>query len=194
MAASSDSDEKTRRELIQKRHYFLLHELQNMAKELPGNYQQRLSYDLLSSLASSLLDNTVFEIVTGLREVQEMEERCLFNQRVRSVNEAKAAKQEMKVKHKEKLQTNMSKPHLIASIEIQQQKELEALIKKQEDDLKRKDMKIIMELDQKTMDQQVMLEKAGVLGFFVTNDPKEVRLQMYLLDFITRLSHMDLPS
>jgi hypothetical protein len=53
------------------------------------NYQQRLSYDLLSSLASSLLDNTVFEIVRGLREVQEMEERCLFNQRVRSVNEAK---------------------------------------------------------------------------------------------------------
>jgi hypothetical protein len=71
---------------------------------------------------------------------------------------------------------------------------LQALIKKQEEDLKRRDMKIILELDQKTMDQQVMLEKAGVLGFFVTNDPKEVRLQMYLLDFITRLSNMDLPS
>jgi hypothetical protein len=35
-ATASDSDEKIRREMIQKRHYFLLNELQNMAKELPG--------------------------------------------------------------------------------------------------------------------------------------------------------------
>jgi hypothetical protein len=37
-------------------------------------------------------------------------------------------------------------------------------------------------------DQQVTLEKAGVPGFFVTNNPLDVKLQMYLLDFILRLS------
>jgi hypothetical protein len=37
-------------------------------------------------------------------------------------------------------------------------------------------------------DQQVTLEKAGVPGFFVTNNPLDVKVQMYLLDFILRLS------
>ena len=55
-------------------------------------------------------------------------------------------------------------------------------------------MKIILELDQKVMDQQVMLEKAGIPGFLVTNNPLEIRLQMYLLDFINRLSHMIVPG
>jgi hypothetical protein len=37
-------------------------------------------------------------------------------------------------------------------------------------------------------DQQVTLEKAGVPGFFVTNNPLDVKVQMHLLDFILRLS------
>lgn len=64
----------------------------------------------------------------------------------------------------------------------------QAHIKKCEDELKRRDMKVILELDQKVMDQQVTLEKSGVPGFFVTNNPQEVRIQMYLLEFIYRLS------
>jgi len=56
------------------------------------------------------------------------------------------------------------------------------------EEVKRADMKIILALDQKVMDQQSLLEKAGIPGFVVTNDPQEIRLQMYLLDFITRLS------
>ena len=54
-------------------------------------------------------------------------------------------------------------------------------------------MKIILELDQKAMDQQVMLEKAGVSSFYVTNKDINLRLQMYLLEFITRLGHMQPP-
>ena len=48
-------------------------------------------------------------------------------------------------------------------------------------------MKVILDLDQKVMDQQVTLEKAGVPGFFVTNNPNEIRMQMYLLGFIIRM-------
>lgn len=43
-------------------------------------------------------------------------------------------------------------------------------------------------------DQQETLEQAGVPGFFVTNKPIEVKVQMYLLDFILRLSRMDIPQ
>jgi len=54
-----------------------------------SKYQQRLSYDLLSSLARVLLDGTVFEIISSLREVQQLEERNLSNQRIKLVNEHK---------------------------------------------------------------------------------------------------------
>lgn len=55
----------------------------------PSKYQQRLPYDLLSSLANSLLDGTVFEIVRSLQEVQQLEERHLHTQRVKLVNDHK---------------------------------------------------------------------------------------------------------
>ena len=55
-------------------------------------------------------------------------------------------------------------------------------------------MKIVMELDQKVMEQQSTLEKAGVPGFFVTNKPNDLKVQMYLLEFITRLSEMKMPD
>ena len=62
--------------------------------------------------------------------------------------------------------------------------------KRFEEELKKRDMKVILELDQKVMDQQVMLERAGVPGFFVTNSANEIRMQMYLLDFIVRISQL----
>ena len=55
-------------------------------------------------------------------------------------------------------------------------------------------MKTILALDQQVMDQQVTLEKAGVPGFYVTNNPSEIRLQMHLLDFIIRMSTQEPPS
>lgn len=54
-----------------------------------SRYQQRLSYDLLTGLASSLLDGQVFEIVTGLKEVQHLEEHHLSTQRMKMIHEHK---------------------------------------------------------------------------------------------------------
>jgi len=54
-----------------------------------SKYQQRLPYDLLTSLANSLLDGTVYEIVYSLKEVQQLEERNLSNQRMKLINEHK---------------------------------------------------------------------------------------------------------
>ncbi|KAI0224259.1 Protein DGCR6 [Lamellibrachia satsuma] len=159
-----------------------------------NKYQQRLSYDLLCSLANALLDGTVFEIVNSLKEVQQLEERNLFNQRIRLINENKAKKQEMLKKHKEDLQKCQGKPHNLAYVNAQIKRDLIGFEKRSEEEVKRKDMKIILELDQKVMDQQVMLEKAGVPGFYVTNNPQEIRIQMYLLEYIVRLSQVDVPS
>ena len=54
-----------------------------------SKYQQRVPYDLLCGLASALLDGTVFEIVRSLKEVQHLEERNLYNQRSKLINEYK---------------------------------------------------------------------------------------------------------
>lgn len=56
--------------------------------------------------------------------------------------------------------------------------------------LRETDMKLVLHLDQKVKDQQSTLEKAGVPGFYVTDNHKEIKIQMHLLDFILRLSRM----
>ncbi|UYV67163.1 DGCR6 [Cordylochernes scorpioides] len=147
-------------------------------------YQQRLPNELLSNLANSLLDNTVFEIVRGLREIQLMTESQLFERHQKSFNAQQAKQKKLMKKHQETLGQNPP-----PTLKSQLDKELEQELDKQNQDfLTKVDMKIVMELDQVVSDQQVVLAKAGVPGFHVTNNPKEIRLQMYLLDFIQRLS------
>ena len=60
--------------------------------------------------------------------------------------------------------------------------------RKSAEELHRFDMKTVMDLDQLVSEQQVTLEKTGVPGFHVTNNPVEIQLQMYIIDFITRMS------
>nr|XP_006822369.1 PREDICTED: protein DGCR6-like [Saccoglossus kowalevskii] len=63
-----------------------------------------------------------------------------------------------------------------------------------EEETKRMDQRLILELDQRVSEQQVTLERAGVAGFYVTNNQQEVRLQMHMLDMIVRLSKVELPD
>lgn len=50
----------------------------------------RLPYELLSSLANCLLNETVFEIVKGLLEIQHVTEQHLFQQRLQFINAKKS--------------------------------------------------------------------------------------------------------
>lgn len=43
-------------------------------------------------------------------------------------------------------------------------------------------------------DQQQTLEQAGVPGFYIATNPLEIKVQMHLLDFILRLSKMQMPT
>lgn len=187
-------EDRAKKQEQQNLHYFYLNELQNMARDLPGKYQQRLPYDLLTSLASSLLDGTVFAIIHSLKEVQQLEERNLSNQRIRLNNEHKAQKQELQKKHRDMIQNCQNRPHHLPYVQSQCQQEMEAFERHCEEDIKKRDMKIILELDQKVMDQQSTLEKAGVPGFCVTNSPPEVRMQMYLLEFVVQLAALEPPG
>ncbi|XP_034824568.1 gonadal protein gdl isoform X1 [Maniola hyperantus] len=165
-------------EALQRKLYFLLEQLQDMARELLPKYQMRVPIELLSGLANCLLNDTVFEIVKGLMEIQHVTEKHLFQQRLQIINNHALEIQEM-------VNTTQSPEQ----IEIKRN----ILFRRHKEELKQTDMKLVIQLDQKVSDQQDTLEKAGVPGFFVTNKPIEIKVQMYLLDFILRLSKMDIP-
>ncbi|XP_012531238.1 gonadal protein gdl [Monomorium pharaonis] len=164
---------------LQTKLYFLVEQLQHMAGELPPKYQMRLPYELLSGLANSLLNDTIFEIVKGLMEIQHVTEKHLFQQRLQLLNQQKIECQEVLSAKTTDEETTTFKG---------------ALDKKHREELKQMDMKLVLQLDQKVADQQSILEKAGVPGFYVTNNPVEIQVQMRLCDFIIRLSKMEIPT
>lgn len=51
-----------------------------------SKYQQKLTHDMLVSLAHSLLDGTVFQIVNGMAELQKLEEENLYNDRKKLIS------------------------------------------------------------------------------------------------------------
>jgi hypothetical protein len=68
-------------------------------------------------------------------------------------------------------------------------KHIKALMKlKHEKNLKNIDKETVLTLDEKVRDQQEVLQKAQIPGFYPTDNPNEIIVQMTLLDFILRLS------
>ncbi|XP_067406278.1 protein DGCR6 isoform X2 [Emydura macquarii macquarii] len=173
----------------QARHYQLLSELQALVKALPSSCQQRLSYTILSDLALALIDGTVFEIVQGLLEIQHLTEKNLYNQRLKLHGEHRVLKQEVFHRHKEAQQS--CKPHNLPVLKAAQQRELEAVEQRIREEQRLMDEKIVFELDQKVVDQQSTLEKAGVSGFYITTNPQELTLQMNLLELIRKLQQKE---
>ncbi|XP_061117396.1 protein DGCR6 isoform X2 [Conger conger] len=169
----------------QERHYYLLSELQALVKDLPSSFQQRLSYTTLSDLALVLIDGTVYEIVHGLLDIQHLTERNLYNQR----QKLHVLKQELARKHKEALQT--CKTHNLAVMRMSQQGETEALEQRVREEQRMMDEKIVLEMDQKVVDQQNTLEKAGVPGFYITTNPQELTMQINLLELILKLQQKE---
>ncbi|RWS07100.1 protein DGCR6-like isoform X2 [Dinothrombium tinctorium] len=176
----NENEEFAKRERLQQKHYKLLNELQTMASELPIQYQQRLPYELLSNLANCLLDDTIYQIVKGLKDIQHITEKNLFEKRQKAIENFKAMKFNLQKKHKEALSNGSMTSNAVRTAQIEFDKYIE-------DETRKLDMKAILELDQVVSEQQVTLERAGVPGFHVTNNPQEVQLQMHLLSFISRI-------
>lgn len=90
----------------------------------------------------------------------------------------------------------MEEHEILSKYDDNSEKKVEELGKfmiKQKEDLKQFDMGLVLQLDQKVADQQSILEQAGVPGFYVTQNTLEIKVQMHLLDFMLRLSRMDIP-
>ncbi|KAH8404500.1 hypothetical protein KR222_008463 [Zaprionus bogoriensis] len=166
-------------EFLQRKIYFLMDQLKAMHAELPENLQTRISYDLLTELANCVLNDSIFDIVKALMELQHVTEKHLIQMRAQVENEYEIEVSDWrgKIKDPEELQ------HILGLMKIKHTKKLLET-----------DKKIVEVLDQKASiavyDQQSMLQKAGVPGFYHTQNPKEIKIQMFLLDFILRLSRL----
>ncbi|KAJ7426149.1 DiGeorge syndrome critical region protein 6-like protein [Willisornis vidua] len=68
---------------------------------------------------------------------------------------------------------------------------LQAMEQRIREEQRMMDEKIVLELDQKVIDQQSTLEKAGVSGFYITTNPQELTLQMNLLELIRKLQQKE---
>ncbi|XP_024084368.1 gonadal protein gdl isoform X2 [Cimex lectularius] len=141
--------------------------------------QQRIPNELLCALAESLLDNTVFRIVNTLMDIQHVTEKQIFHQRLQVTYNQTLEIQNMILKHQD------------TAVQFANTQTLKL---KHKIELKEFDKKSIQQLDEKLHDQQRFLEKAGVPGFEVTDNPMQIQVQIRLLDFILRLSRMDLPD
>lgn len=173
-------EDRLRREHLQERHYKIFNQLQEMASEIPIQYQQRLPYELLSNLANCLLDDTICQIVIGLKDIQKMLEKSLYEKRQRMIEHLKASKLDLQKRNKEAI-------HLRSINQEQALKKEMEFDKYMEDEIKKLDTKIIDELDQCVKEQQETLQSAGVPHFFRTDKQIEIRLQMYLINFILRI-------
>ncbi|XP_065323890.1 protein DGCR6-like isoform X2 [Gordionus sp. m RMFG-2023] len=144
--------------------------------------------DILPHLIKSLFNGTVCEIVKGLLDIQHLTEKNLYNQRIKLITAHKEQKQLMELKQKKKSSEFLANNRSDSSnMRLAQSQEIEIMENRQKEELRKLDMRIIMELDQKVMDQQVTLEKAGVPTFHVTNNPNEIQMQIYILGFIKKI-------
>uniref|UniRef100_A0A663LWW3 Protein DGCR6 n=1 Tax=Athene cunicularia TaxID=194338 RepID=A0A663LWW3_ATHCN len=101
-------------------------------------------------------------------------------------------KQELFHRHKEAQQC--CRPHNLPLLRAAQHREMEAVEQRIREEQRMMDEKIVLELDQKVIDQQSTLEKAGVSGFYITTNPQELTLQMNLLELIRKLQQKESES
>ncbi|KAH3732183.1 endo-beta-1,4-mannanase [Pelomyxa schiedti] len=130
------------------------------------------------------LDTSAFEIVFKLKTLQNI-----------TIKELQARRTELATTHKMKLAEFQeywrANPRVDTVLKDQKQKELEQACQKE---LSSFDRIILQALDTKVLEQQTIMQKAQIPGFFPTSDPNYIEIQSRLLDFILEeyQQHMNL--
>lgn len=174
----------------QKQIYAYLEQLQNEVRQLPGQIQQRIPNELLSSLSTCLVQGQVFEILQMLHEVQSETEKQLFQRRLQRIRQTQDEKRQFHTHYQDSI-CRVEDEALIPDLTLQLDREKAQLEARLEREMRLFDCDIVQAMDQKVLDQQMTLEKAGVPGFYVTNNPKDIQVQMHLLQLMSRLKNVE---
>ena len=145
-----------------------------------------MTSEIINSLALSLMDGTVFEIVRGLEDIQQLTERNLLNKRMKLINSQKgrevthvidprivifppltqgfnsfllsAERMEQNKTHKAAIDACSNKPHHLPVIKKKHVQEKENLESRLEQELVQLDQKLVLELDRVVADQQTTMQ------------------------------------
>ncbi|KAG7173868.1 Gonadal protein gdl-like [Homarus americanus] len=160
-----------------------------------GKFQQRLPYDLLSSLAHVLLNNTVFEIVRELADLQHVTEKSLHEQRSHMVNRHKSERDALLKSQREELQAaqRQGKAHVASRLPRLHEEQLSQVDARHTQEVMDTHIRIQQVLDQKVTEQQSTLQQVGVPGFHETDNPMEIKVQMYIMGFIVKIGGIKVP-
>ena len=157
---------------------------------VPQNLRTKMTDQKMRELAHSLLDETVFDIVQELEDIQSLTERELLHKRMKMVGQHKTVKMEMSRRHRDDVARNKHRAHHLPILKVEHDREKAEVDKRLSEELKRTDQEVILELDQVVSDQQSTLFQAKVPFFCVTNSSQEIQVQMHILRFIQKLSQL----
>ncbi len=157
---------------------------------LASNVKLKMQDRDMKELSLSLLDDTVFDIVQELEDIQSLSERQLLNKRMKVVGRHKILKLELSKKHKEEVAKYKQKPHCLPLLKVDHDKKKEELERRLAEEVKATDQEVILELDQLVSNQQSTLFQAAVPFFSVTNNAQDIQLQIHILRFIQKLSQL----
>ena len=166
--------------------YQYLEDLQKLTSEIPAELQQRIPNELLSELATSLVEGPIFEIVTSLTEVQNATEKQLFRERLQILRGHSQEKFDFQAKYQVKI-CDVSDPEQVMKVTEALEEERKEMERQHSKALNEFDRKIVLKLDQQLKDQQSTLGRAGVPGIEETQDLIGIKVQMHLLKCIMHL-------
>uniref|UniRef100_A0A914X1L6 Protein DGCR6 n=1 Tax=Plectus sambesii TaxID=2011161 RepID=A0A914X1L6_9BILA len=161
-------------------------ELRRLSSSLPPSYRDRFTSELVQAIADSLLDKTVFSIIESLHDMQQMTERNLYQSRQDRTAALEAQRRDLATRNQPLFTSQYGNSYSNAAGDSSNP-ELARFDECTKEELRKIDMRIIMDLDQQIVQQQMTLERAGVPGFAVTNKAEDIRMQMYILDFINKI-------
>lgn len=182
------------RELYQRRVYHYLMELRNLISRCPVDVQTGVSNEVLTEVAHLLADGTVFDLVAELAEAQRSEEQVLHKQLMDLRSDHSAERAALRKRHREARALIVSRPHHLPVLQKEQEHEQQHLLKRQAEAIRSLTTRIVHALDGRVMEQQTALERTGCSVFAQTTNPRLIRIQMRVLDWIMQLSRYPLPD
>lgn len=166
---------ETDSENIQKRLYFVNEHLREFHSKLDYEIQTRIPLELLVQMANVLVaDPVIFDVVRELRECQNTAEKLLKKQR-----DEQTLLHQKEIENYTRTLNDTELGHTVQLCKIQYDKKLKEM-----------DKNIVNELDVTVKEQQQTLQALKVPGFFESDDPKDILVQMHLLSFLLRLQKL----
>ncbi|KFD46940.1 hypothetical protein M513_12186, partial [Trichuris suis] len=134
-------------------------ELEAFSSTLSAREKSLLNHAVLSSLATALLDRTVFEIARELQEIQQIKEKDLFQHRQAMINEQARAKERLLERQQQEIVQCQSLPdHVTVAVIEKNQRERQRFEKSCLLQLQRLDKEAVEELDQRSLKRPAYLD------------------------------------